>query len=502
MRSAWVSALEGDPEFSVVPRSRVLDVARARGDASLASTESLLRVAEDLDLSAYLSGAVRRARRSWTLTVRVRNGRDGEELLRRSVTRRTTTALIAAQRGFFREVRSTLTNARSPIPTPPLQDAPPEEPLHGVPSGPSPHLEADPGRNPAWVADPQRQGAEPLHRDAPGNVPGPRERTSSDDPAPPPTSRDPNDYSWLELTLLGGTQFRSLQGTAIVTNDCSPSAGPGCREQGGTPAIAEAREYQSDGIGHGQIGGRLQFFPGAIGEQDSFPWLGVVLEARTSVLLSTERCRVRARGFDPCGTDDVFDLSTQQTELYGGLRLRKHWAEVPGVPELYADVGYGMFSFAFDYGQLQTVELQSVVPPMRYSYLQLGAGLSWGIVPPYFRLGLRGSYRLGFSVGQEAQEVWGRDTGGATGLGLGVDLISEAPYLVDGLFFQVSVDFFRFSTEFRGQTQCAFLACIPGTDPWERWPTETGSGNVIGGLREPVDDEYLQVSLAAGYRFY
>ncbi len=161
------------------------------------------------------------------------------------------------------------------------------------------------------------------------------------------------------------------------------------------------------------------------------------------------------------------------------------------------DAGYGVFQFRLEPDDLRLVDRLSIIPPVDYSYIHLGAGVRY-----YFNdiIGVmaRASYRVGLGVGADALNIWGvqtKDTGGFT---LGADLIGRLDRVARGLFMTVGLEFFRFKTRFRGQTACVATdssdSC-DGDELWEQWPEG-------GGIEDPVSDNYLRLNLSIGYAFH
>ncbi len=71
------------------------------------------------------------------------------------------------------------------------------------------------------------------------------------------------------------------------------------------------------------------------------------------------------------------------------------------------------------------------------------------------------------------------------------------------MFATVGIEFFRFTTKFRGQTDCATIS-VTGErcadyELWEPWPEV--DNQVVGGLLDPVEDNYLRLGLTIGYAY-
>ena len=100
-RSGWI----------VVEDDEVRDAARALG----AGAGDVVSLARELRAAAFVAGSVSRARRSWRLTVRVRNGADGSELGSESWGGRTTAAMEAIGRTGAARLDPFLRSARAPV---------------------------------------------------------------------------------------------------------------------------------------------------------------------------------------------------------------------------------------------------------------------------------------------------------------------------------------------------------------------------------------------------
>jgi hypothetical protein len=114
-------------------------------------------------------------------------------------------------------------------------------------------------------------------------------------------------------------------------------------------------------------------------------------------------------------------------------------------------------------------------------------------------LGARFAYRVGLDVGADARRIWGASTGRPSGLQVGAELRHEMTWLADGAFVAIGVEWFRFTTVFRGQTACRAGSECAEYELWEPWP-ETGD-IVDGGIRDPLDDDYLRLTLNIGWAY-
>jgi hypothetical protein len=84
-------------------------------------------------------------------------------------------------------------------------------------------------------------------------------------------------------------------------------------------------------------------------------------------------------------------------------------------------------------------------------------------------------------------------------LQVGAELRHEMTWLADGAFLAIGVEWFRFTTVFRGQTACQSGSECAEYELWEPWP-ETGD-IVDGGIRDPLDDDYLRLTLNIGWAY-
>jgi len=264
------------------------------------------------------------------------------------------------------------------------------------------------------------------------------------------------------------------------------------------PTLPEDRTYTSAFPGHPEAGLAVEFYPGALGDAQEVPWFGIVGSYRHSLFLSSS-------GPSRDG-DEILDVPTTQSELYIGARGRYRFGENPAGVEGTADIGYGNFNFTLDPAALELLHPTAVIPPMDYSYLNLGVGLSYGFDPVYARAGIEVAYRLGLGVGKDAKEIWGTETTDTSGFGVGVHLHSQAPYIAEGIYWRLELQYFQFTTTYRGQTACVDpgFAGDPARctvlDPWEVWPHDPSNvDDVTGGIPDPVSDSYFRLGIALGY---
>ncbi|MBX3249141.1 MAG: hypothetical protein KF901_18325 [Myxococcales bacterium] len=470
MRSLLVESLRENGVI-VIDDAEVRRAAMETLGRSTVRDDDYPRVAQALDVVAFVSGRVSRARRQWSLRVVVHNAADGMRIGVAGWSGRTVASLRAVRRTGHARVAEHLALAQPAIPPPEVQ---------------------------ATVPDPD---APPWYRREDDEPP------PSTPEAPPPGAPDPRrdrGYAGLRISVLGGTLRRSMRTEVLVDSTFRPPFEGGGR-------LAEERQYQSAGIGHMELGFSLELFPDAFTSDPSVPWLGLVLQYRHSLLLDSQgpSCLIAqepppsnfgdpdaARGAR-CPDRDVVPVRTRQQELYAGIRAEPNVGDDIRGPWLTFDAGYGLFQFVLDPRDLALLDRTTIVPPFDYRHIQLGAGIRYGLHPLLF-LGARFSYRIGLGVGQDARRIWGMDTGPASGFTVGGELRHEMPYIGKGVFAALGVEWFRFTTSFRGQSSCIVAECAE-YELWEPWPERDGV--VDGGIRDPVRDEYLRLSLTLGYAY-
>ncbi len=487
-------------QVELVADRDVREVMRRNGLRALNAPLEFQRVGQPLGLTAVVQGRVSRRRRRWVLTVQARRATDGTVLARTTWTGRTVGALSVARRNAWTRLAPGVLGGAPAAAAPPTNNwrtAPqPQASPNNWRTAPQPQGPAAPA--PAQVAA-ASEGNAPWYAsgqtvDAPGPVEAAEEPDHEED-AEPEDEAAP--YTAFEVSIVGGTLMRSMVAQADVNNQCP---GRSCRSESDGQIVPEERSYVSTAPGHGELGTRIELYPGALLEGQPFPWLGLFGEFRHSVGLSSVGCQARPQAFEPCTDADRMELGTSQFEAYGGAKGRFRFIDVRGGPELAVEAAFGTFAFAFDLNDLRDIEVQSVIPPLHYLYVHLGASASWGFLYPYLSAGVRFAYRLGLGVGEAGQRVWGVNTTGFSGLFLGLDLTSEMPYVLDGLFIRLTAELLRFTTAWQGQTACLVPGCSPD-EPWEQWPSSGSTNNVVGGILGAVDDDYLRVSLAVGYAF-
>lgn len=461
-RASLIRSLE-ESGVVVVPDNEVRAARERLGLGPRIRDAQYATLARELGVAAFVDGRVLRRPRAWSLTVRVRNAADGRETGSESWGGSTAASLGAVRRNGHARLEPHLEATRVPA----------------SPAAASPIEEETP-----WYA--RRDAIE--------------ERPPEPEPEPP---RDPSTrYDAVRIAIFGGTLFRSLDSTVQVYASRR-------RMEPLDPAgtfLEEQRRYQSGGIGHFELGGQLELYPGAFGDQP-FPYLGVVVSFSHSI-------GVVSNGIDR-DTGQPLAVSTDQLDLSVGARARYRFGPHRREPELHLDAGWGVFHFELDLDALQRIEPDTVVPPMQHGYLQLGGGLSYGVVPTYLTLGLQFAYRIGTHLGGDTRNVWGTETVPSNGLLAGLEIKTEIPELAQGFFLALRLQYFQFTTAFRGQVGCARAdECAGYMDPWndtrqwEIWPVRPPPegerpqlDDVVGGPRGDVNDNYIRAQLAIGFGF-
>ncbi len=466
VRGYVVQALSNEGSIEIVPRAEVEAAAAELGlRANRLREDDYPQIAQQLNVTAFVKGRVSRRRRRWSAVVTVINGADGATLGRERWGGRTVSSLGAIRRNGYRRLEPHLSSAQSPGPASNQNDNAQANPNHWAYGG----AENDEGYDDEEIPgeeDEEEEDSEPVD---PGSA-----------------------FDFLTIELLGGFLHRGMTANARVLNNGRDPMGPA--------ELDEVRSYTSAGLGGGEVGFRMGFFPGAIPDDQPIPWFGAIFELRHSVGLTSRGCPQTG----PCTTDqDRIDVGTEQWAMYVGAQGRFRFGDKRGAPMIWADVGYGIFGFLLDPGALMQLERPSVIPPIQYSYIHLGGGINYALVPIYFTAGLRLGYNAGLDVGQNARDIWGLQTGGSSGFQLGIDLTTEMPYIAEGVFLGLSFEYFVFSTAWRGQTRCVdpSTGCSP-TDPWEPWPSDPADPDVVtGGIQDPVNDNYIRLYLSIGYAF-
>jgi len=473
LRRRLISNLE-ENGVSVVAEGEVRAARQGLGFGRRLRGDQYTELARELGVAAYIDGRVRRQRRrGWSLAVRVRNAFDGEVLGTARWRGRRSRSLSSVRRNGYDRLSEYLSSAQSP-------GAPPQPAAAAVPAG----------ETPWW----QRRDADPTYERPPDDEEDEEEST------PRATSTR---YDAMRIWILGGTLFRSMESTVSVY---ASQRGLGPADPA-SETLTEIRRYQSGGIGHFELGGRFELYPGAFDDAQSFPYLGLIFELTHSI-------GVQSNGFDRM-TGDPVAVPTNQFDVLAAARFRYRFSEARHEPELHIDAGWGSFNFNLGLQELQQIELDTIIPPMQHGYIHLALGLEYGIVPSYLTLGLEVGGRIGTNIGGDTRNVWGTDTGPSNGFVAQANLRIEIPEITNGFYIGLNVRYFMFQTDFRGQVGCAVASeCAgfvnPWEDPrlWEVWPVEPpGAGMadldaVVGGPSDPVIDHYVRLQLAIGYGFY
>src|SRR5690606_8295853 len=134
--------------------------------------------------------------------------------------------------------------------------------------------------------------------------------------------------SFFSLALLAGTLRRSMVANAQVSGD----------RRGDSGIIQEQRRYQSAGLGHMELGLGAELYPGAIADEQSVPWFGIIGSYRHSFFLTSFGCPNRADLSVACDPTERLEVKTTQSELYLGARGRFRIGDDNESPELTADL--------------------------------------------------------------------------------------------------------------------------------------------------------------------
>ncbi|MCA9603091.1 MAG: hypothetical protein KC417_13755 [Myxococcales bacterium] len=443
-RVAVEQGLADDPRLEVVPLSEVERARRSFGIEPRATPSEMVDVAEELRLDAFVAGTASKGSRIRVKTT-VHRAEDGERIggyawtLRRHASSRVIRETAAAH--LASDIART---------------------GEGTPWYERGHLSDE------QVADVMSETDEEVS--------------------------SANRWRWLRLQVVGGTLHRSFGATATVLNNG--------REPGGPAVLKERRAYESGGLGHLEAGVEAEFYPGAIGDSQAFPWLGVLASFRHSIVLSTDSCLERTPVNAPCAGADRFELDTSTLDLSFGLRARSRllgsgWQSLVG----HVDLGWRMFAFDMAREDLLRLERYSVIPPLTYQTLFASVGVDYGVAE-VLELGARAGYHLGLGIGRDAREVWGVDSSGGAGLDLGLRArVDMGQWITPGLYVALDASYFNFTSTFRGQTACVNAPCDDdATDRWEPWPSDPADPNkVTGGIRESVTDHYYRLSFAISY---
>jgi hypothetical protein len=455
IRNALVANLQ-DNGVEVVALDEVRDKARELFGRTRMRDDDYPQVAQALNLTAFIDGRVSRRRRRWGLRVRVRNAADGMILGTARWGGRTVGSLRAVRRNGHRKLQQYLQLASSPAPPEPEQPPPP-----------------DPNADPWYTT-----GEEP-------------EQPVEEEEEEEPSARPGHDGVRVGVTI--GTLKRSM--STPVTVD--PALRPGA--PAGVP-VPEVREYNSGGLGHMEIGVTADLFPGAFLDDPVAEWLGATFSFRNSALLETSgpACDPAFEPVDgmpdrcPAGGGTV-PIDSLQREWYVGAKVEYGLgSSTAGGPWILIDLGYGNFRFDLDVDDLALLDRPTIVAPMEYSYLHIGGGIRLGLHEQLL-LGARFGYRQGFGVGDDAKRIWGVGTSGFRGWQVGADLIHNMLWASDRVYAVLSVEYFRFITEFSGPPACYVVDSEGLCNNGSLWEPVT--------FQESVSDNYLRLGLTLGYRY-
>jgi len=453
LRNALVQNLQ-DNGVDVIPLDDVRDKARELFGRTRMRDDDYPEVAQALGLTAFIDGRVSRQRRRWGLRVRVRNGADGMVLGTARWGGRTVGSLRAIRRNGHRKLDQYLQLASPPAPPEPEQPPPP-----------------DPNAQP-WY-----QTGEELEAEAEEEVEEPSTRPRHDG---------------IRVGLLIGALSRSMNTPVTVDSTLRPGAPEG--------PVPEVREYQSGGLGHMEIGVTADLFPGAFLEEPVAEWLGVSFSFRNSVLLETSgpACDPAFEPIDgmpgrcPAGGGTVPIDSLQREYYIGGKVDYGIGSGAAGGPWIQVDLGYGRFLFDLDVDDLALLDRPTIIAPMDYSYLHVGGGVKLGLHDMVL-LGARFAYRQGFGIGDAGKQLWGVGTSGFRGWQVGADLIHHMDWASERVYATLSVEYFRFRTEFSGPPACYVVDGEGLCNNGSLWEPVT--------FQEAVNDNYLRLGLTLGYHY-
>ena len=463
LRNGLVANLQ-EAGIEVIPLDIVQAKARDLFGRARIGDDDYPEVAKALNITAFIDGRVSRQRRRWGLRVRVRNAADGMVLGTARWGGRTVGALRGVRRNGHDKLQQYLALASSPAPQPPVQERllPQQVPPTGDDGSP-------------WYSEDEQPAELPE---------GPPDESA-------PQSRD---HDRLRIGLLLGSLKRSMSTNVLV----DPAFRPGANADA---PVQEVREYNASGLGHMEVGVAAEIFPGAFLEEPVAEWLGLAFAFRNSVLLETNGPACDPV-FEPLGAParcpaagGLVPIDTTQREYYVGATVEYGLGGVAGGPYILGELGYGRFLFDLDQNALALLDRPTIVPPMDYSYLHIGAGLKVGLHPSVL-LAARLAYRQGFSVGDPAKRIWGITTEGFRGWRLGGDLIHYLDWASENLYAVLTVEYFRFRTEFSGAPACLAPdseGFCEGGALWEPW------WRIEEGFTDPVDDNYLRLGLTLGY---
>ena len=326
-RNFLIQGLGNHPLFRLVDHESVRARGQALFDTRSFDAEQYVALARDLDIRAFIGGRISRRGGRYVLTVTVRSGATGEVVGEAEwrVSRPSQFSVVELE--AYAQLTAPLEQTSSPA----RAQAPSDDEEPPVPEPVAEVDEVPPPIDPDVVAD-------------------------DDDPR---RSYEMRRMDAFRVELLVSTLRRNLDATAEV----DPTLRGGAA---GDAPVIEPRGFTSSGIGTMELGFRLELYPGALlANQSRFGFLGFYLAYRSSVALTTtfDGCPV---GSNPRCTDEdgVVALSTRTTDLDMGIRIRHRFGKWRHSPTIMADIGYGLFSYAFDADGLQTVRADQILPPI------------------------------------------------------------------------------------------------------------------------------------------
>lgn len=240
-RAALVRSLE-DNGVVVVPEDEVATARRELGIGRRLSGDDYVQLGRALNASAFIDGRVSRRRRRWAVTITVRNASDGERVGRASWGGRTAASLGGVRRNGYERLSEYLAQTSSPA---------------------EPHVATSAGETP-WYA----RGEDD-------------ERPPTDEPEPPPEPSSSQRYDSVRFALNAGTLYRWTD-TTVQVYQAQRGMIPRDSPMAPTAFIEEGRSYRGPGIGHFELGGQLEVYPGAFGDQP-FPYLGALVSFSHSI---------------------------------------------------------------------------------------------------------------------------------------------------------------------------------------------------------------------------
>lgn len=364
----------------------------------------------------------------------------------------------------------------------------------------------EPGGSSAWY---QGENERPPGQ-GDGDEDGDGDNSVGEDEEPRARDRRPRRDA-IRIQLDGGSLHRDFVANTRVSGALRP---PFTSDL----ALPEERAYRSGGIGHFELGGRVEFFPGAFFDRGIAASFGLGVEVGGGLGLAAEgpactedalrepgsTSQRRAR----CGSNEgeTVDVGASQLTWAAGF-VFDHLFDRPGLG-LRLDIGYGQFLWNFDTEAIARLQRDAIIPPMAYQYMNFGAGVRYHFTKE-LGVQLRGAFMYGLDIGQDAKDIWGRDTSGnflgwRAGGDIMVDLSSQG---VPGVYASIGGEVFQFLTDFAGQPTCTADAASCSSniyDLWEYWPSPEGDPESVAsnaGITETVSDFYWQLQFSVGYAF-